>query len=222
MSVQPDRIPPYLRTLQAKVGTNLPSGKTFGQHFQVAVDTIDLHNRGYADFLLRVWSLATPNASVVGRVKHVESALAKLLAKPHYKDVKGLTDVTGVRITTPNLRDVAENVRRIKRNFKVVEEDNYIKNPKGYYRAYHLLVRDQDGLTKEIQIETENESKFNLWQHNIYKPVTKQQKQAVSQSATPVKEYAQKLSDYFHTLDRGGTSQKPVCPTSVHRVFGCL
>lgn len=215
-------VPAYLRDFQDTLVGKLPAGYTLAQHYLIAQDVIAKHNAGYADFLFKVWSSATKNAEITGRVKHVYSALSKLIVKPHYGDTRKLQDVTGIRIVCADIPEVHENVRRLKKAYKVVNEDNYIKHPKNSYRAYHIVVRDKDKLEKEVQILTRNELKFALWQHNLYKPLTSLQKRVVAKDATAAKSYAAAMSRYFYDIDRGKDATKPICPNEVHAVFGSL
>jgi len=76
----------------------------------------------------------------------------------------------------PNLsKEVGEVTSYVRKNYDVIDEDNYIQKSKGGYRSMHFTVQDKNGLKSEIQVRTPNQDKWANWAHdNFYKPLTPQ------------------------------------------------
>ena len=102
------------------------------------------------------------------RIKSEESSLKKLSRKGYEQTLdnfdKHVHDIVGLRIVCPFLSDVYEVVELIKSSelFKIIEEKDYIKNPKDTgYISYHLIVlvpvpigEKLENIQAEIQVRT--------------------------------------------------------------------
>jgi len=66
------------------------------------------------------------NTEVTGRVKTTYSMLEKLARKPEYESVSDLQDVSGIRTLCKDLKEVGKVTSYIRKNYDVVDEDNYI------------------------------------------------------------------------------------------------
>ena len=157
-------------------------------------ETIDIDSKQYND-LLRIYEIAMNQVmdtlsrvksrinsiygysiieNITGRVKTKESINKKLIKKnipqTYVALVDNLNDIAGVRVICPIEVDIDSVVNIIKRlpNINVIEEKDYILNPKkSGYKAYHMIVETPvkiNGETLvmkvEIQIRT---SAMDFW-----------------------------------------------------------
>ncbi len=81
------------------------------------------------------------------RIKSVKSVCAKLQRRKHPLTLDSaklnLTDIAGIRVICPYIRDIYEIRDRIlaQNNIKLLRSSNYIENPKqSGYRSLHLIV----------------------------------------------------------------------------------
>jgi len=163
------------------------------------------------------------NTEVTGRVKTTYSMLEKLARKPEYKSVSDLQDVSGIRTLCKDLKEVGKVTSYVRKNYDVVDEDNYIQKSKGGYRSMHFTVQDKNGLKSEIQVRTPNQDKWANWAHdNFYKPLTPQMKEFIQANYMEINNYAQQMSDYYYNVDQGEDIEIPECPPKVVQVLGCL
>ena len=130
-------------------------------------EAIDIESKQYND-LLRIYEIAMNQVidtlsrvknrinsiygysiieNITGRVKSKESINKKLIKKniPHtyVALVDNVNDIAGVRVICPIEVDIDSVVNIIKRlpNINVIEEKDYILNPKkSGYKAYHMIV----------------------------------------------------------------------------------
>jgi len=203
----------------------LPPTMSTQEHVQLAQQLLAQHKASLSAAVNKLHALvpAREGARVSGRVKDISSALGKLVRKPkEYSDASRLQDCTGMRCVVNNAAEQMALVDRIKQNFQVVGEDDYVSNPKGLYRAYHLTIRDSDGLDKEVQVQTTAQSQMQNFIHDIYKPRTPEQEEALSRQAEPINQYAQQALDYTVAADSGLQAAKPICPPIVQQLFHCL
>ena len=111
--------------------------------------------------------------SVEWRIKSFESTTGKLRKRQMpmtVESMRSLHDLAGVRITTPFRDDIMKVVEMLKRqrSIEVVEEKDYISNPKeNGYMSYHLIVNmtfhlsgSEHTIPMEIQIR---DMSMNLW-----------------------------------------------------------
>lgn len=98
-----------------------------------------------------------------GRIKSVKSICAKLRKKQQpltlEKASKKLTDIAGLRVICPYIRDIYEIQDRLiaQDNVRLIRRSDYIKNPKpSGYRSLHLIVGTKlhlSGRTLEMPVE---------------------------------------------------------------------
>ena len=196
---------------------------TFESQLSDAKEVTKAHQKRFPAFMQSLKDAAPAGSEVSGRVKTYQSVLGKLVAKPKYKTAKGLQDVTGTRIVTASAKDVASTVANLKKKYKVIAEDDYISKPLGdmKYRSHHLIVEDEDGAAKEIQVRTKNQDAFGHWAHESYKPTTPEKREAIEKHAPEIMEYAAAMSDWLAAQDEGrDPGEKPKAPKVVKDVFG--
>jgi putative GTP pyrophosphokinase len=112
--------------------------------YQQAVDELKVKLRSLRTELKERDAYA-PVEFVTGRVKRVSSILekAKRLGVPPDRIETGIEDIAGIRIMCQFVEDIytlAELIRN-RRDLRVVQEKDYVGNPKeSGYRSYHLIV----------------------------------------------------------------------------------
>ncbi len=192
----------------ARVGEAL--GKLAGvksdleSQYRIAKEEVGVHAKNLKASIGRLQAVAGPDAVVSGRTKKLPSALEKVARKPKYADVGKLQDLTGMRVVTKGLPETEAVVKRIRENYKVVGEDDYNKKPQpGGYRAHHLIVVDDDGKQKEIQVQTQRQRMFQAWSHPVYKPETPSQAKAKEGHGALLARYADEVSARLYAQDRG-------------------
>lgn len=201
----------------------LAPGMTADQHIELGKEVIAAHKASFPEFKAKLANAAPPTARVLGRVKELDSLIGKLTRKPDlYKKATDLGDTTGTRIVCDSIDEVKSTVAKLKQQFEVVEEEDFIDQPNRNYRSFHLNVRDADGQVKEIQVRTENQNTWAEWGHNIYKPMNAAQERALKTHKDEINEYAEAISSYFYQQDLGQPATKPPCTIVVHESFGCL
>lgn len=212
----------------------LAPGMSVQDHIDLAVKRKKAEGKRFKGFIRDLEEMS--GYRVVGRVKAIESLLGKMTRKNDkgelkYKgknaDVFG--DVTGTRITVDSVDQVYDAVQKIKKEAEkygmtVKEPDDKIRNPQGglKYRSVHLDVTDKDGRKKELQIRTVRQDMAANWGHDVYKPLTPQQRSVLAEHADELVEYGAAVSDHFFDLDNGKESEPPPCPKIAARFFGCL
>ena len=113
------------------------------------------------------------------RIKTTQSIIGKLNRKGlgiNIENVNKLNDIVGARIIVDFIENIFEIVDKIRSNdnLKIIEEKDYIKNPKpSGYRGYHIVVSlpiSVSGIIKnincEIQIRT---NAMDFWSNNEHK-----------------------------------------------------
>jgi ppGpp synthetase/RelA/SpoT-type nucleotidyltranferase len=201
----------------------LKKGMSLGQHIKKSKQVQKKHAQNFDKLMSKMKELA-PGAEVQGRVKKLESVMGKMLRKPDkYKEAGDLQDVTGTRVIHDTPDQVLATVGRIKDEFEVVDEDDYITKPKSDgYMSYHMIIKDKDGLEKEVQVRTKNQNRMGDWAHDIYKPQTPEQEKAVQEARDVLEDYATKLWKWYEKKDRGeDPGPEPDCPEIAKKSFGC-
>lgn len=91
---------------------------------------------------------------VAQRLKRLPTILDKLIRMPK-TNLARLEDIGGCRAVLPGGRHEVEGVlKRIRRNWDVIRERDYVEQPKSSgYRAVHVVV-ERDGRRLEIQLRT--------------------------------------------------------------------
>lgn len=204
----------------------LAKGVSLGQHIKIAKDFRKKHEAGAAKLLGDLTDIAGPGAKVKARTKNLESMLGKMVRKPKYKTADMLKDGTGARIVHDTIDEVKRTVAKIKEKYEILAEDeeDYISKPKDEgYRSHHLVIKDSDGLPKEIQIRTKNQDSWADWFHDAYKPTTPVQKKLVEKGKPVINAYAKQMADHFFAKDSGqNPGPPPPCPQIVKDAIGCM
>ena len=115
-------------------------------------------------------------------------------------------------------------MKRIRRDFEVIGEDDYLgghpSDPN--YKSFHMVIRGKAG-PQEIQIRTENEDRWGDWFHDVYKPRTDRQAKEKAKNLDRIMQYASDVSAYFFSKDSDKQAgSEPKCPEVVRQTFGCL
>lgn len=230
----------YLKNMERSAGAvkaHVDAGTlphTFEHQVKTANTVVAKHKARFGKFMDALKDAAPKGADVSGRVKTVQSTLGKLALKPKYKTAEGMQDVTGTRIVCNDTAEVKKTVENLKKRFKVVGEDDYITSPKKgdvdkktgkpsegmHYRSHHLIVQDDDGSEKEIQVRTKRQDTFGHFAHEAYKPTTPEKRAAIEQHGDEIEKYARDVSDHFARLDNGEQSEEPEAPEIVKKTFG--
>jgi ppGpp synthetase/RelA/SpoT-type nucleotidyltranferase len=200
----------------------LKSKLTPDQHVEIGRKFLSNHAANLKSSMDRLGAVAVEGSKVKGRIKALPSAIGKLVKKPAYGTLDKLQDGTGMRVISKTADDVLENVKRIKQKYEVVSEDDYVSKPKDGYRSYHMIVRDEDGLEKEVQVRTANQDVWADWSHDIYKPKTPEQKKAIQDFGEELDAYAADMSTYFATVDSGKSADRPDCPPVIRKSLSCM
>lgn len=206
---------------------------TAAYHVTLTSGLLRKHEAGMEDFKAALAKAAPENAKVKARTKELHSALGKIVSKTRegkarYQDAHGLQDMTGARIVCKSVQDVKATVENLKKSFTVIEADDYVDRAKDGdkglgYRSHHLILKDKDGLEKEVQIRTPFQDKHGDWCHDVYKPVNEEQERVMLEKSDEIGKYARDISDYFYQVESGKMGAEKVnCPDSVKSTFGCL
>lgn len=219
-----------------EMGRLIKEGKLQGSlagHVQIARALLAKHADSMPAFKEALAKAAPEGAKVKARTKEIHSVIGKIVektkqGKARYSSAHGLQDMTGARIVCKSVQDVKSTVENLKKSFTVIEGDDYVDKPKDGdkglgYRSHHLILKDKDGLEKEVQIRTPFQDRHGDWCHDVYKPVNEAQEKVLAESADEIADYARRISDYYFAIESGKTDVEPVqCPDSVKNTFGCL
>ncbi len=208
----------------------LPKDVSLEKHREIAEKELEKHNASLEKFRSNLQKVT--GVEFMGRTKELDSALGKVVRKPKYGTVDKLQDLTGVRTVTSSVKQSKEVAARLAKEYNVpaknIEEKLTPEQVReGGYRAIHMIVRDHDGLEKEVQIQTERQRAFQKWSHDVYKPQTAEQEAAVGTESKPgphrkeALAYGDAVSLHFYQRDLGEESQMPPEPHPViAKVFG--
>lgn len=97
--------------------------------------------------------VSATNGNVSYRVKNRWSILEKVRRKG-YK-ISDMQDILGMRIEVNNVDEIYNTVKKLENIYgdNIIVKEDYISQPKGVYRAYHMNVKFGD-VVGEIQIRT--------------------------------------------------------------------
>lgn len=204
----------------AKIGK-----KKLREQLGVARKFLSRHENCLPDVLAGIRGLSGENSRVEGRVKEVESAIGKALIRKPEKyglEVSNIQDGAGFRVVHTTVDQVMTTVAKLRAQYAVTREEDYITVPLNHYRSYHLILKDEaTGLEYEVQVRTRNQSDFADWSHRIYKPENPEQE--AHKIDPEVLDYQARISSYFWQVDTGAIPpSKPDCPPMVAKVYGCL
>ena len=201
----------------------LPPSKTAKEHAQIAFQFIRKHKASFKAEMAKINGLVN-GEKVQGRVKTPESALGKLIKKPkEYPTADKLQDGTGMRVVHDTIAQVDETVAKIRAEYNVIEEEDFISKPQGNYRSFHFIVEGKSGLAIEIQVRTANQNVMADWSHNVYKPVTPEQ--AKHRADPEVLTYEKSMAEFMWAADNEKNPPPPVrppCTKVISLAFGCL
>jgi phage-related protein (TIGR01555 family) len=205
----------------------LKPGVSTAEHVAIAQNLLDAHNAEKNAEIDKLKSLAPKSADVKGRTKKLDSVLGKLERKPKYGTAEKLQDMTGLRVVANDLEGVKSTVAEIEKNYKVIEKDDYVANPKegSGYRSVHLIVESPNGLQKEIQVRTRDMDKHADWAHDAYKPQTPGQEKYLSSAANrdAVQKYSEAAANHYQAKAEGRTDTRmPDPPPGMAEHFGVL
>jgi len=224
--VEKRRLERTLRKMQRMIGQGKIKG-TLAQHVAIAKVEIHLAERAFKPLTAALRRAAPKDALVTGRIKALESALGKIVRQPEkYGDVSDLYDVTGTRVQVGTVREVRRAVEDIRRSpgIKILSEWNYLDEPRGDYRSYHLTI-EHEGQQKEVQVRTFNMDVIGEWAHFIYKPMNKKQEQWLERYSEPILAYQHQAWEHYWSADNGVRPPEPSMPNChpvVKRTFGCI
>ena len=96
-------------------------------------------------------------APVTYRLKRFETTVEKL--RRLTSDLARLEDIGGCRVVVPTMREQRDILGLVRREFKIIRERDYQAEPRGGYRALHVVVHSQ-GKAVEVQLRTELEEQW--------------------------------------------------------------
>lgn len=148
------------------------------------------------------------------RIKTNDSIENKLLQRNLPVNVKNatqhLTDIIGVRIITQYIHEIYDLVRIIREHYEIIEELDYIANPKeSGYRSYHMVINIPivnnnftfpyaDHVAVEIQIRTMG---MDFWASLEHSLVYNRQKQFnITSDKTPMNLIHHELLNYAEAI----------------------
>lgn len=163
-----------------------------------------------------------PKESHSGRIKTLPS-MVKKLKKKNVKEPfthKDFGDIVGTRITFKNTSELKKGVIKVKKNYKVLDTENYVDNPKEGYRSYHFTL-EEEGKPIELQLRTENQTRWADWTHDrLYDNISKTKERVGEKGYREAREYSINMSNYYDKLDRGEKAVKPETPDVVKNKMG--
>ena len=164
------------------------------------------------------------NPIISGRVKTPDSSIGKVARKPKYADIRNLQDNVAVRATYNDVSSVKEAMKIVREKYDIVEEDNYIDQPKfDGYRSYHAIMKDKEtGIETELQMRTQRQDTFANWAHKLYKPESDDVRHFVETHEEMSLKYQVDVGNYYSELDEGRKPKKPICPEPIMKVMMCL
>lgn len=110
------------------------------------------------------------DAEIYARTKTPFSIVKKLVDKRLLDPNKGLTDLIGTTVVVDNQKQLESLKKELQKGLmgKVLDFDDFYKNPKAGYRAYHFIV-EYEGTPIEIQLKTKMQKQLNEVSHEFYK-----------------------------------------------------
>jgi ppGpp synthetase/RelA/SpoT-type nucleotidyltranferase len=145
------------------------------------------------------------------RIKSRESIIEKLGRKG--KRIEELTDIAGIRVTFLTLDLLYKGLEKIRNKFNVVEEEDYINQPQGGYRSYHLIIMVQ-GKPIEVQLKTYRMFEWSESGHDVfYKGKSDLEKKYGPEEVSEAEKYRSTASEYYQAKDEGKIVPKPKTPS---------
>lgn len=219
--------PAHIQTADDVLSYFQSQGKSFDRNFMIQqahrADFIRNVAENNSNAITQTLQQNFPNGRASYRVKKRYNMLEKLGRKPDkYKSVDDLNDIAGVRLEFTNIYDAQQAMPYIEANFEITEKEDYISKPNGGYRSVHYLVKNPDGTVAELQVRTQNETKFGDWAHDFYKPPTREMSQWVEPNRQQITQYMEQVGDYYYNLDIGMYAEPPPCPEVIISHERCI
>jgi ppGpp synthetase/RelA/SpoT-type nucleotidyltranferase len=145
----------------------------FSNTFNKVLDTKKNLDVELDKFVTKLRNSTTSTEKIYARTKTPFSILNKLVDSRLLDEKRGLKDLVGATITFKNLQDLERYMQKVVRGDlgKVIDFDDFYKNPNDGYRAYHFIV-EQDGIPIELQLKTDRMKEVNILSHEAYKNKT--------------------------------------------------
>jgi ppGpp synthetase/RelA/SpoT-type nucleotidyltranferase len=145
----------------------------FSNTFNKVLDTKKNLDVELDKFVTKLRNSTTSTEKIYARTKTPFSILNKLVDSRLLDEKRGLKDLVGTTITFKNLQDLERYMQKVVRGDlgKVIDFDDFYKNPNDGYRAYHFIV-EQDGIPIELQLKTDRMKEVNILSHEAYKNKT--------------------------------------------------
>ncbi|MAH50103.1 hypothetical protein CMI37_30060 [Candidatus Pacearchaeota archaeon] len=158
-------------------------------------------------------------AKVESRVKSLPSIVKKLKKKnvEGTYTTKDFQDAMGARVTFKTLPELKKAVGKIKKDFKVIEVEDYITSPKGGYRSYHFVIEEK-GKPIELQFRTPGQTKWADWMHDtLYDNPKNTAKRLGKEGFESAENYAQDVSEYYRRTEEGEKLKIPEVPSIIRK-----
>jgi len=145
----------------------------FSKTFNTLLDTKKNLDTDLNDFVEKLKEEAPKDSVIYGRTKTPFSIINKLVSSRMLDEKRGLKDLVGTTIAFDKLKDLTRvaDLTLAGRFGKVIEFEDFYKNPKDGYKAYHFII-EQNGTPIELQLKTTRMKDINLLSHDAYKKKT--------------------------------------------------
>ena len=142
----------------------------FSKVFKDVLDVKSQKDDALKNFVDVLRKTTTTNEKIYGRTKTPYSILNKLVDKRLLHAKYGLMDLIGTTISFNNFQDLERYKKKVENGKlgRVIEFDDYYRNPNDGYRAYHFII-DFDGNPIELQLKTDRMKEINILSHDAYK-----------------------------------------------------
>ncbi|MCH7759980.1 hypothetical protein IIA15_01045 [candidate division TA06 bacterium] len=153
-----------------------------------------------------------PPRNIQSRLKTTNSIHNK--AKLAGIEPEDLNDIAGTRVILPDDNAVKSAADKVREQFEVVEEDNFMDDPRGgYYNAIHFQLI-KDGKKVELQLKSKRSlARANLAHDFIYK-----NGHLKDQDVNTIREYLTQSAEH----DMGKREEPPECPEIIRRIAECI
>lgn len=145
--------------------------KVFGK----LLDTKEQLDSTMDEMVLDLKTISPKGAKIYARTKTPYSIIKKLIDKKliNKNDPRmGVTDLVGTTIVVDNYNQFLKVKRLIAKGVlgEIIDFDDYYKNPKAGYRAFHYIIVDKNsGIPVEVQLKTKRMKEVNMLSHDAYK-----------------------------------------------------
>lgn len=142
----------------------------FSKVFKDVLDVKSQKDDTLKKFVDTLKKTTTTKEKIYGRTKTPYSILNKLVDKRLLHAKYGLMDLIGTTISFSNFNDLERYKKKVENGKlgRVIEFDDYYRNPNDGYRAYHFII-EYDGSPIELQLKTDRMKEINILSHDAYK-----------------------------------------------------